>query len=335
MRGGVLVWLVVAFVTASASANGRDELAAHNVKLLEHIEQVHGFTPQQMDALRALVRNSGYMGQGNPAITEHADSRAACTTRLESESVPYAHADFERICGGKYMAPLYDPSRQSAEQARACIDQFEFPDIPCEYPVVWVKAEEAAQVCAAIGKRLCDAHEWEGACDGALTAPDYRFDLAQGMSPEAAVARMRAAHNQAHAASARWSYGPEFQRGVCAQAGHKSASCQGGGFEQCGSNTYPAGDFPACHSPLWVYDLNGNAAEHMNLPLNAAQMASTGSTALGVTEMKGSWFIFDTYRAHPDWCRWRAPFWHGGRVMDPHSHANYHLGFRCCKTLGK
>jgi hypothetical protein len=49
--------------------------------------------------------------------------------------------------------------------------------------------------------------------------------------------------------------------------------------------------------------------------------------------MKGSWFIFDSYRAHEDWCRWRAPYWHGSRVMDPKSHENYHLGFRCCKTL--
>jgi hypothetical protein len=62
-------------------------------------------------------------------------------------------------------------------------------------------------------------------------------------------------------------------------------------------------------------------------------MASLGSTTLGVTEMKGSWFVFDSYRAHDDWCRWRAPFWHGSRVLDSASHANYHLGFRCCKTL--
>jgi hypothetical protein len=54
---------------------------------------------------------------------------------------------------------------------------------------------------------------------------------------------------------------------------------------------------------------------------------------LGYTELKGSWFIFDTFRAHPDWCRWRAPFWHGTKVMDEHSHANYHLGFRCAKTV--
>jgi hypothetical protein len=86
---------------------------------------------------------------------------------------------------------------------------------------------------------------------------------------------------------------------------------------------------------LGVYDLNGNAAEHMNLPLNEEQMASRGSRQYGYTEMKGSWFIFDTYRAHEDWCRWRAPFWHGTRVMDPKSHHNYHLGFRCCKDLDK
>jgi formylglycine-generating enzyme required for sulfatase activity len=231
------------------------------------------------------------------------------------------------------MAPLYDPESAAPEQAKACIDQFEFPDMPCEYPVIWVKAREAAEICAAQGKRLCDAHEWEGACQGSLEPPDYRFDLAAGVSPNVAVERMRAAHNRAYASSKRWSYGPEYRRGVCAAGSSKSPGCLGGGWNQCGSNTYPAGSFPDCHSSLGVYDLNGNAAEHMNLPLSPSQMSSTGSTTLGYTEMKGSWFIFDTYRAHEDWCRWRAPYWHGSRVMDPHSHSNYHLGFRCCKTL--
>jgi hypothetical protein len=93
----------------------------------------------------------------------------------------------------------------------------------------------------------------------------------------------------------------------------------------------PNGAFPQCRSPLGVYDLNGNAAEHMNLPLREDQMASRGRE-YGVTEMKGSWFVADAVRAHEDWCRWRAPFWHGTRVMDEHGHHNYHLGFRCCKT---
>ena len=121
---------------------------------------------------------------------------------------------------------------------------------------------------------------------------------------------------------------------MCGTGSSKTPGCNGGSGSGCGSNTYPAGSFPNCRSPLGVYDLNGNAAEHMNLPLAPDQMASAGSHTFGVTEMKGSWFIFDTYRAHPDWCRWRAPFWHGSRLLDPASHENYHLGFRCCKDLG-
>jgi hypothetical protein len=310
-----------------------DSFAAQNERLFVQLQAAHGLSPQQMARVREIFRESGYVGQGNPAISDHPATPAQCEALLSERRIAYADPQFERICGAKYMAPLYDPDREVAETAKACIDQFEFPDIPCAYPVVWVRAREAAELCEAVGKRLCDAHEWEGACEGRLTPPDYRFDLAEGVSPSTAISRMAAAHNHAHAATKSWSYGQTPQRGICATGSHKTPGCDGGGWNRCGSNTYPAGYFPACHSPLDVYDLNGNAAEHMNLPLNPAQMASSGSEQLGYTEMKGSWFIFDSYHAHEDWCRWRAPFWHGSRVMDPHSHENYHLGFRCCKTL--
>ena len=308
-------------------------LAERNAELLKQLQEVHGLSPAQMDRIRTIFAGSRIIGQGNPVITQHPVTPEQCEAKLKEQGVGYANARFQRICGAKYMAPLYNPATQRPEDAQACIDQFEFPDIPCTYPVVWVKAREAAQLCAAEGKRLCDANEWEDACQGSTEPPDYRFDLAAGVTPEVGVQRMRAAHNRAHAADKRWSYGPEYQRGICATGSFKSPGCNGGSWTQCGSNTYPAGDFPGCRSPLEVYDQNGNAAEHMNLPLDPSQMSSRGSLTLGYTEMKGSWFIFDTYRAHEDWCRWRAPFWHGTRVMDPHSHANYHLGFRCCSSV--
>lgn len=301
-------------------------LAQQNEKLFQQLQQTHGLSDAQMQNIRAIFARSGYVGQGNPAISEHPLTPQQCQARLAQQAIDYANPEFEKICHARFMAPLYDPKTQQPEQARACIDQFEFPDIPCSYPVVWVRAREAAQLCAAEGKRLCDAHEWEGACAGALEPPDYRFDGNGGT-----IERMRLEHNKKYAASKSWSYGPDYRKGICATGSHKTPGCLGGGWTQCGSNTYPTGSFPDCHSTLGVYDLNGNAAEHMNLPLNVAQMSSRGSKELGYTEMKGSWFIFDTYRAHEDWCRWRAPFWHGTRVMDEHSHANYHLGFRCCK----
>lgn len=322
--GVTLLWAV-----SGAGTSLREQ----NETLFRELETVHGYSRGQMDAVRRIFERARFAGQGNPAISRHPLTPEECRERLQAQSVRYENPAFEKICGGPFMAPLYDPEKERPEQARACIDQFEFPDIPCAYPVVWIRAREAAEVCEALGKRLCDAHEWEGACAGRLLDPDYRFDLAVGVDASTAVRRMRAAHNKTFEKEKSWSYGPAYRTGICATSSHKTPGCLGGGWEKCGSNTFPAGSFPACRSALFVYDLNGNAAEHMNLPLDESQMASRGSRKLGLTEMKGSWFSFDDFRAHEDWCRWRAPFWHGSRVMDPNSHANYHLGFRCCQSL--
>jgi formylglycine-generating enzyme required for sulfatase activity len=331
-NGRTLPFMTLAAMIWSASS-GAQTLAQNNTQMLQQLQTVHGLQPAQMERSRAIFAGSNIIGQGNPAITRHPLTTAQCVAQAHAKGVVFENPRFERVCGAKYMAPLYNSRMQTPEDAKACIDQFEFPDIPCTYPVVWVKAREAAQVCSAEGKRLCDANEWEDACQGSSEPPDYRFELAQGVSPQVAIERMRQLHNNAHTIDKRWSYGPIYERQICATGSFKNAGCNGGNWAQCGSNTYPTGSFPACKSPLEVFDLNGNAAEHMNLPLAPDQMSSRGSTSLGYTEMKGSWFIFDTYRAHEDWCRWRAPFWHGSRVMDPHSHANYHLGFRCCSTV--
>lgn len=329
------LWSILFLWVFCPPLHARDAMVAQNEALFGQLQQVHALTDSQMALLRGIFARSGYMGQGNPAITQHPATPEQCEEKLQMMNVAYAHADFERICGDRYMAPLYDPTTQKPEDATACIDQFEFPNVPCAYPVVWVRTREAAEICTAMGKRLCDAHEWEGACEGRLEPPDYRFDLAEGQSPEVAIRRMREAHNRARTARKSWCYGPEYRAGICGAASFKHADCTGGDWRKCGSNTYPTGFFPECRSSLGVYDLHGNAAEHMNLPLNEGQMASRGSRELGYTEMKGSWFIWDRFRAHEDWCRWRAPFWHGSRVMDAKSHHNYHLGFRCCKTIEK
>jgi hypothetical protein len=310
-----------------------DSLALRNQAIFDELRDVQGLDAAQLDRIRTIFRQSGIIGQGNPAVTRHPETPEQCRQARARAGLPDTNAAFERICGAKHMAPLYDPAHERAEDAKVCIDQYEFPDVPCDYPVVWVKAREAAQICEAQGKRICDAHEWEGACEGNLQPPDYRFDLARGRSDSDGAGAMRAVHNRADAKDKSWGYGPVERQGVCGTGSSKTPGCNGGSWQACGSNTYPAGSFPGCRSALDVFDLEGNAAEHMNLPLEPSQMASAGSLTLGVTEMKGSWFIFDTYHAHEDWCRWRAPFWHGTRVMDEHSHANYHLGFRCCKSL--
>jgi len=301
-------------------------LAENNEAMLRQMQTVRGLSGAEMARIREVFAASPWIGQGNPAVTKHPLTPQQLAQKLGADpKAYYRNTAFERICGEKFMAPLYDPASETAADARVCVDMFEYPNVPGAYPVVWVRAKEAAELCWAEGKRIGDAHEWEGASHGALTPPDYFF----GRSVQAA----RAAHNAKYQASARYSIGQNWQPGVCATGSFKNASCNGGSFTGCGSNTYPAGSFPGCKSPLGVYDLDGNAAEHMNLPLAPDQMASRGSRSLGVTEMKGSWFIWDKIRAHTHWSRWRAPFWHGTRVLAANSHHNYHLGFRCFKDI--
>lgn len=309
---------------------GAQTLAQNNEAMFRDMQEWRGLSGATMDRIRAIFAGAPQMGQGNPAITRHPMTPAEAAARLggsvESVRRGYRNARFERICGRPYEVPLYDPATQRPEDARVCAHMFEYPNVPLTYPVVWVRADQAVALCAAEGARIGDAHEWEGAAAGALLPPDYNFSLGSQQA-------MRAWHNNRYASQSNvYSIG-EWRRGVCATGSSKSPQCNGGSWTGCGSNTYPTGSFAQCHSPLGVYDIDGNAAEHMNLPLAENQMASRGSTILGVTEMKGSWFIWDTVRAHEHWARWRAPYWHGSRVLSTGSHSNYHLGFRCFRDI--
>jgi sulfatase modifying factor 1 len=289
--------------------------------MFERMKAVLDVSDEQLTAVRAIMELSKATAQGNPEVSEYALTRKECRERraaagVVDEDVP--------ACAARNMVPI--PPKDGSP-ATVCIDRYEFPNVACDYPVTWVSAKQADDMCRALGKRMCDAHEWEGGCAGKLlpVEEEYSFGRARKES--------KSLHNGSR--EIVWAYGPAKDHAKCGTGSSKNEKCttQGIGWKRCGSNTYPAGSFPACKSPLGVYDQHGNAAEHMNLPLKAEQLASVPGGKLGETEMKGSWFIFQKYEAHDDDCRWRAPDWHASRVQVPGSHANYHLGFRCCKSL--
>jgi formylglycine-generating enzyme required for sulfatase activity len=306
---------------ASQDENEPDNLEEQRARLIETIQRAMGLPEERVQVLRDVFALSPYLSQGNPQLTVHPMSRAECRKVRAEAGVRDPESP---RCGAPFMAPLYNPAAGQREgDARVCIDRFEFPGIPCEYPVVYARANEAATLCRAVGKRLCDAHEWEGACAGALRPPEeeYAFDRD----------RLQATHKHNSTREIRWAYEGWRDPYRCATFGWRAAKCTGD-WDRCGSYTYPAGSFPSCRSPFGVYDLHGNVAEHMNLPLAPGELASLGDG--GVTEMKGSWFGFFGKLPHEDDCRWRAPDWHETRVLSPVSHRNYHLGFRCCKDVG-
>ncbi len=288
--------------------------------LLELLSAYEDLDESARLTLGNIVTGSDWMGFGNPKVAVPAMSQLECFSRWQDRSP----APADPACG--------HPRMVTVPGAPLCIDQFEFPNIPCEYPLVWVRSSEAQKLCGALGKRLCDAHEWEGGCAGEVNDPqtEYHYGrLPKGAGKEYRRARrmlMESWHNLER--DVTWAYGKEKNHSLCATASRKSATCTTVDFGICGTNDYPAGSFPDCHSKTGVYDQHGNVAEHMSLPLYPEELGGQG-----YTEMKGSWFLFQREETHPDDCRWRARNWHTTKIDDDNSHRNYHLGFRCCADL--
>ena len=266
-------------------------------------------------ALEKALKAAPWASQGNSAAI-HPVTREQCYTQsIKTGLLKGGNSDI-KDCGHPNMAIV--PTQNGG---KVCIDRYEFPNIPCDYPVTWTQADQAESICRSIGKRLCDAHEWEGACANIAQPDDW-------------------AHPGNASRKKIWAYGDQRHPELCAFGQPKSPGCEKAietnkaVRESCGPNTWPSGSFPQCAGELGVYDLHGNAAEHMNLARNIKEAGRNRGS--GVTEMKGSWFVFPKtgdHVVHDDDCLWRAPGWHRTEVSNSGSHANYHLGFRCCADV--
>jgi len=67
----VILFAFLCFVFLSQPAAMAQSLKERNEVLFGQLQKVHGLSEGQMDSIRTLFRESGYMGQGNPAIAKH------------------------------------------------------------------------------------------------------------------------------------------------------------------------------------------------------------------------------------------------------------------------
>ena len=210
--------------------------------------------------------------------------------------------------------------------AKVCIDQFEFPDIACEYPVVYATRARGGRAL----RRGRQAHLRRARVGGRLRR---RAARARG---RVRVRRAAAAARPGSTTTTR-----EMRLGLRAEKDHalcatgdaaRARGCTGGGWTLCGIEHLPGGRVPRMREPvrrLRPARQRGRAHE----PPARARRSSRAAAAPGQTEMKGSWFVFQRQEAHEDDCRWRAKDWHPSKVIDRESHRNYHLGFRCCADV--
>ncbi len=66
---GILTLLCLAFFSQPLAT--AQSLKERNELLFGQLQQVHGLSQAQMDSIREIFRESGYLGQGNPATTQH------------------------------------------------------------------------------------------------------------------------------------------------------------------------------------------------------------------------------------------------------------------------
>src|SRR6476660_8320325 len=110
----IALFLTVPFVAGvvTSVASEQNLFQRQNEQLLTQMVEVFGLTDEHMAKIRAIFARSGFIGQGNPAVTVHPVTSAQCQARLDEKHISYSNPEFEKICGSKYLAPLYDPKTQ-------------------------------------------------------------------------------------------------------------------------------------------------------------------------------------------------------------------------------
>ena len=301
----------------AAGAAGGDPMSLHqetkegllSLFTIKEIPPERAKVVQADGFLRAMFDPSGpaHANQGNKAIAQHTISKEQCLAGLKD--VVIQTPEQREKCGSENMVPVW----VKGKEAWFCIDVFEFPNKACELPMVWTQPPLAKKVCELQGKRLCSDIEWNIACRGDPNGGDDR----------------------------RYAYGDKLDLEICHTNLRHRTPClvkdAQTTWKTCSTDTEPSGSFPKCRSRFGVFDQHGNVAEVM--------MRREGDKVF--TQLKGSaWFYVELAKepnepvpatttnkagAYPDHCNF-DPRWHVEQ-LDQAMHVNYHLGFRCCKSI--
>ena len=211
---------------------------------------LHRETP---DELRALLGEAASVpfpvgggpwrfSQGNRAIAHHSIGSRACLEGLRD--VVLQSPEQRERCGTDGMVPVWDRGG-GMENARYCIDVFEFPNKTCELPFVFITpAHWAVRECAT--RRASDLAVHAGRVE-------HRLPRRPGRRPGPGL-RLRRRDGPHRVQQQQVPGGRALLRRL-----HQRPKL----WTTCGTNTEPSGSFPRCRSRFGVFDQHGNVAEIM------------------------------------------------------------------------
>jgi sulfatase modifying factor 1 len=156
------------------------------------------------------------------------DARQRCELRDPEERDRCLRFRAPTVCRSRARRPL-----------RYCIDRYEWPGREGAIPAVMVSWNDAARLCADVGRRLCTEDEWTLACEGPAMLP-YPWGYARD---ETACNIDRE--------------GLAFDRARMRSDDRSVADAEAARVSQ----SRPSGAFPRCVSPYGVSDMTGNVDE--------------------------------------------------------------------------
>jgi formylglycine-generating enzyme required for sulfatase activity len=186
-----------------------------------------------------------------------------------------------------------EPSTCATERRplRFCMDRYEWPNVAGKLPQVLTSWTQARDTCRGVGKRLCNEHEFNFACEGEQVLP-YTYGFRRDAT-RCAIDRpyirgsTRFMHYDACLAD-------DECRAALAEVDQR----------------VPIGAMPRCVSPFGVHDLNGNVDEWV---------LRIGEEAPSRSGLKGGWWGPLRNRCRPI------------TTFHLESDYGYGIGFRCCR----
>ncbi len=143
-----------------------------------------------------------------------------------------------------YFCDIYEigsaSCRGKEKPIHTCIDEYEFPNVPGENPVIMKSWYEARALCKAAGKRLCGDEEWTLACEGPERKP-YPY----GWSRDATACNIDNPGKRDANTDGKLMRGGDIRDNELARIW----------------NGLPSGASPRCKSDFDVYDMTGNVDE--------------------------------------------------------------------------
>ena len=182
-----------------------------------------------------------------------------------------------------------------------CIDRYEFPNVPGEYPGVLLSHTDGENICAAEGKHLCTEDEWTFACEGPQALP-YPYGYARYLDPRSHFPDRIITGEGCNIDVIR--HGVHFDpKKMLRNRASPDAAIE---IDKLWAGT-KSGERAACVSPFGVYDITGNVEEWTS-------RTDGGRRSV----LKGGYWAPVESRCQP------ANTAHGT------THAYYQTGFRCC-----